>query len=83
MKKERQSYKIWIEAEEWRAGSWTPDDADTDVIVTREDGSRWAASFFSYKHIETLTKKNQGPVGLDPFLWRQERQGNLDLAWQS
>ena len=74
MKNERQSSKIWIEAEEWIAGSWTPDDADTDVIVTREDGSRWVASFFSYKHIETFTKKNKrtGECLAGAYFWSSD-----------
>ncbi len=59
MKKDDQSYLIWIEAEEWASGSWTPDNANTDVIVTWADGSRWVASFFSYKNIQTLTQKNK------------------------
>jgi len=58
MKKDHQNYIIWIEAEEWPSGSWTPDDVNSDVIVTRADGSRWVASFFSYKNIQTLTQKN-------------------------
>ncbi|HLH61192.1 MAG TPA: hypothetical protein VKV20_05860 [Ktedonobacteraceae bacterium] len=59
MNRESQNYTVWIEAEEWTPGEWTPDDDNTDVIVTREDGSRWAASFFSYKNIATLTEKNR------------------------
>jgi len=59
MKKDNQNYIIWIEAEEWPSGSWTPDDVNSDVIVTWADGSRWGASFFSYKHIQTLREKNQ------------------------
>jgi hypothetical protein len=59
MKKINQSYTIWIEAEEWAPGEWRPEDSNTDAIVTWEDGSRWVASFFSYKNIQTLTKKNK------------------------
>lgn len=59
MTKEQQNYIIWIEAEEWASGSWTPDDDNTDVIVTWANGSRWVASFFSYKNIQTLTQKNK------------------------
>ena len=50
MKKDDQSYTIWIEAEEWAPGEWTPEDDNTDVMVTWEDGRRWVASFFSYKN---------------------------------
>lgn len=59
MKKDDQSYTIWIEAEEWVSGEWIPEDANTDVMVTWADGSRWVASFFSYKNIQTLTQKNK------------------------
>lgn len=54
-----QGYTLWIEAEEWDPGEWTPTDDNTDVIVTFEDGSRWVASFFSYANIHTLTEKNR------------------------
>jgi hypothetical protein len=56
---ERQNYRVWIETEEWAPGQWDPEDSNTDVIVTRDDGSRWIASFFTYKNIQTLTEKNQ------------------------
>ena len=50
---------IWIEAEEWAPGQWTPDDDNTDVVVTLSDGSKWVASFFSYKNICSLSKNNR------------------------
>ena len=52
-------YTIWIEAEEWDAGEWTPRDDVTDVIVTRDDGSRWIASFCAYDHVATLRRNCQ------------------------
>jgi hypothetical protein len=60
MKKEWQKYTIWIEAEQWVPGTWNPEDANTDVIVTWEDGSRWVATFFSYQNVQTLSEKNRG-----------------------
>lgn len=42
---------IWMESEE------TND--NTDVIVTLQDNSRYAASFFTYENIEVLRRKNQ------------------------
>ena len=74
MKKDDQSYIIWIEAEEWDLGSWTPNDANTDVIVTRADGSRWGASFFSYKNIQTLTRKNKrtGECFSGAYFWSSD-----------
>lgn len=50
---------IWIEAEEWAKGEWIFDDANSDVIVTKQDGTRWVATFISYKNVCTLTKKNK------------------------
>ncbi|WP_445667367.1 hypothetical protein [Paenibacillus sp. FSL H8-0034] len=52
-------YTMWIEAENWADGEWDIYDDNTDVIVTFEDGSRWVASFFTYKNIQTLTEKNR------------------------
>lgn len=53
------SYTIWIEAERWSSSIWTPDDANSDVIVTFADGTRWVATCFSYQNIATITAKNQ------------------------
>ncbi|WP_169083268.1 hypothetical protein [Paenibacillus sp. PL91] len=52
-------YSIWIEAEEWAEGEWDIHDDNTDIIVTFEDGSRWVASFYTYKNIQTLAEKNR------------------------
>ncbi|HEX6607873.1 MAG TPA: hypothetical protein VF276_13275 [Chloroflexia bacterium] len=54
-----QPYSIWIEAEQWAPGHWTPADENSDVIITFEDGSRWVATFFSYTNINTLVEKNR------------------------
>ncbi|HTG92079.1 MAG TPA: hypothetical protein VL866_05810 [Pyrinomonadaceae bacterium] len=51
-------YSLWIEAEQWADG-WKPDDANSDVIVTFDNGERWAATFFSYKNILSLAEKNR------------------------
>ncbi len=59
LKKEQQQYTIWIEAEQWVPGSWNPEDDNTDVIVTWEDGSRWVATFFAYQNVQTLSEKNR------------------------
>ncbi len=59
MKKGQQKYTIWIEAEQWIPGAWNPEDDNTDVIVTWEDGSRWVATFFSYQNVQTLSEKNR------------------------
>lgn len=52
-------YSLWIEAEHWAEGEWNIYDDNTDAIVTFEDGSRWVASFFTYKNIQSLANKNQ------------------------
>ena len=52
-------YEVWIEAECWEEGTWTPEVCNTDVVVTFEEGSAWAATFFSYANILSLAKKNQ------------------------
>lgn len=49
---------IWIEAEEWLVGSWDCYDVNSDVIVVFPDRSKWIASLFTYKNIETLRQKN-------------------------
>lgn len=51
-------YTLWIEAEHWAPEEWDVFDDNTDVIVNFDDDSSWTASFFTYKNIETLTKKN-------------------------
>lgn len=50
---------IWIEAEIWTSGEWTPADDNTDVIVTLDDGTKWIATFFSYANIAGLVEKNR------------------------
>src|SRR5262249_32714919 len=54
-----QKYSIWIEAEQWETGEWTPSDDNTDVVVLFEDGSRWVATFFSYQNVSSLAEKNR------------------------
>jgi hypothetical protein len=59
MDSQRQKYSIWIEAEGWASGEWTPADGNSDVIVTFENGERWVATFFSYRNISSLMEKNR------------------------
>lgn len=47
--------KIWIEIQE----PIDFYDCNSDVIFEVNDGSKWIATFFTYKNIETLHKKNQ------------------------
>ncbi|WP_409295370.1 hypothetical protein V1498_18815 [Peribacillus sp. SCS-26] len=49
---------IWISAEEWAAEEWNIEDVNVDVVITFPDRSKWIATFFTYKNIETLRKKN-------------------------
>ena len=58
MTENKPTYTIWIEAEEWCTG-WDPIDSNTDVIVHLDDGSRWMATFVSYKNVATLTQKDK------------------------
>lgn len=60
MDSQRQKYSIWIEAEGWVEGEWTPADDNSDVTVTFENGERWVATFFSYQNILSLAEKNRG-----------------------
>lgn len=47
-------YTLWIEAEEWAPGQWTPANDVTDAVVTLADGSRWIATFCAFAHLPTL-----------------------------
>lgn len=58
MKKEAVK-NIWIESEEWADGELTPEDDNSDVIVTCENGKRWVASFFTHRNIFSLSEKNK------------------------
>lgn len=49
---------IWIEAEEWPAGQWQYDNANTDVIVTLTGGDRYAGTFFTYSNIAEISARN-------------------------
>jgi hypothetical protein len=51
-------YAIWVEAEVW-PDQWVPSNTNSDVVVTRDDGSIWTATFFSYENIAALRLKNQ------------------------
>ena len=48
---------IWCEFEQWP--SYDPLDDNSDIIVTLEGGSRWAATFMTYQNVKTLAKKNR------------------------
>nr|WP_310179225.1 hypothetical protein [Neobacillus niacini] len=65
---------IWIEAEEWAEGEWNIEDDNTDVIVTFSNRSKWIASFFTYKNIQTLREKNKqtGESMNGAYFWSSE-----------
>lgn len=48
------AFLLWLEAEEWPAGTWDPADSVTDAVVTLGDGSRWIAACCSFAHLATL-----------------------------
>ncbi len=50
--------KIWYEFLETQS-PLDRFDCNSDVIFELNDGSRWVATFFTYKNIETLRKKHQ------------------------
>lgn len=51
--------EIYIAAENWSEGQWNYNDDNTDVIVTTDEGEKYVATFFTYKNIERLRKKNK------------------------
>jgi hypothetical protein len=52
-------YEIWIEAEQWDKSEWDTDNDNTDVVVEFDNGTRWGASFFTYKNISKLIDENR------------------------
>lgn len=52
MSHDNSTMTVWIEAENWASGEWTPDNDSTDVIVTLEDG---AAELLLLSPINMLT----------------------------
>jgi len=54
-----EDYAIWIETEEWEAGQWDPQDCNSDVLVIFSNGTAWAAKFFTYRNLATLSEKNR------------------------
>lgn len=52
-------YSVWLEAEEWAPGQWTPDDENSDVTVMFENGESWVATFISYRNVRSLTDMNR------------------------
>jgi len=50
---------IWIEAEQWSDDQWNKEDVNSDVIVTFSNRTKWIATFFTYKNIQTLREKNR------------------------
>ena len=49
---------IWYEADEW-AELFSENDDNMDVIFTLSDGTKWIASFFTYRNILSLARKNK------------------------
>jgi hypothetical protein len=62
---------IWIEADLWAPDTWSPTDANSDVVVTFTDGSRWVASCFTYANIATLsaTYQSSGELLHGRYFW--------------
>ncbi|MDE6781083.1 MAG: hypothetical protein K2J40_06460 [Ruminococcus sp.] len=49
---------IWYEFEEWADG-YDEYDENSDVIFEISDSTKWCASFFTYRNLLSLSKKNQ------------------------
>ena len=67
-------FEVWIEAEEWGPGQWTPRDDVTDAIVTLADGTRWVATFCAFDHVATL-RRNCAATGEclgGKYLWASD-----------
>src|SRR5918998_864021 len=56
MDPERSQFRLWISAEHWAPGEWTPRDDVTDIVVTLADGTRWTATCCAYGHVATLRR---------------------------
>ncbi|MBQ9746243.1 MAG: hypothetical protein IJW21_05420 [Clostridia bacterium] len=53
---ERKLAGIWFEFDEWCEG-YSEDDENADVIFELSDGSRYCATFFTYKNLHTLAQR--------------------------
>lgn len=49
---------IWFEFEEWNE-KIDVYDSNSDVIFELSDGSKWCATFFTYKNLYNLAEKNR------------------------
>ncbi len=69
-----ESYKLWIEAEEWEPGEWQPEDSVTDAIVTLADGSQWVATVCAFDHIAVLRARcaENGECLAGKYLWASD-----------
>ncbi|CCF15437.1 putative uncharacterized protein [Brevibacillus laterosporus GI-9] len=56
--KKHQKKNIWIRSEIGE-GEFDPYDENTDVIVTFPNRTRYVASFFTYKNIESIRQHNK------------------------
>jgi hypothetical protein len=53
-----ESLSIWIAGEDHTPPEEDPGNGAVDVIVTRDDGSRWSATFLAYRYLDTLRRRN-------------------------
>lgn len=49
---------IWYEFETWADG-YDEYDENSDVVFELSDGTKWCATFFTYKNLLSISKKNQ------------------------
>ena len=50
--------KIWFEFDEW-TDKHDEDDENADVHFELADGSKWCASFYTYRNLFSLSEKNR------------------------
>ena len=56
---ERKIVRFEYEFDFWSPGHHDPDDGNANVWVYFDDGTRWCATFYTYRNIETLRIKFQ------------------------
>lgn len=50
--------EIWFEFDEW-SDRHDEDDSNADVCFELNDGTKWCASFFTYRNLLSLSEKNR------------------------
>lgn len=56
---DRKIIRFEYEFDFWSPGQHDPDDLNSNVWVYFDDGTRWCATFYTFRNIEMLRKKNE------------------------